>query len=163
MCSSETEGSSRVREQREAWRRFLRPVWSWWSTTRREGRGGHSHYHLGFAPARHHPPPLSPAHNQPPAPHFLTQLINRSSVWLVTIESSRGAGACREVDDLLVSSTDLTSTSLRLCRGARTQSTKGGWVIICETEKHDFDSLRCQARYVNLFSLMLFGLCCQQW
>lgn len=46
--------------------------------------------------------------------NFLTPLINRSLLGLVTIESSRGAGGCEEVDEVLVPSTDLTLTSLRL-------------------------------------------------
>lgn len=137
--------SDRLRKQQEARRRCLRPVWSLWSETRREGRGGRSHYHLGFASARR-----PSAHNSPPAPHFLTLLINRSLVWLVTIESSRGAGGCEEVDDLLVSSTDLTSIFLCLRLWTHTdmhmyKKRKGvEWVCVWDT-------------------LILFWLCCNLW
>lgn len=56
-------------------------------------------------------------------------LINRSSVWLVTIESSRGAGGWEGVDDLLVSSADLTSISLLLWLCAHTH------MHVCKEQK----------------------------
>lgn len=143
----------RIRKQREAWReRCLRAVWLWKTKTWREGGGGSNHCHLGFAPAAR-----PSAHDSPPAPHFLTPLINRSLVWLVTIEPLRGAGFCEDVDGLLVSSTwhQYPSIPPHLHSCTCIKNKKG---FLCETEKH---RLRCQTLsfdYVVINENMFFSV-----
>lgn len=113
-------GGDRSRKQREAWReRYLR-------------HGGGTGRRQSLSPG------LVPANDAPPAPHFLTLPINRSSIWSASPDPSKGPQTwVKTLRALLVLSSDLTSISIHLCSCTFTfiKSKKN----ICESNKDNLN------------------------